>query len=48
MNNPHLCLTAAEQLDKARSEAAVGLVEAIPWRETTLGKPDAPGPGGFE
>ena len=48
MNNPHLCLTAAEQLDKARSEAAVGLVQAIPWRETTLGKPDAPGPGGFE
>ena len=48
MNNPHLCLTAAEQLDKARSDAAVGLVKVIPWRETTLGKPDEPGPGGFE
>ena len=48
MNNPHLCLTAAEQLDKERSEAAVSLVLAIPWRQTTLGKPDEPGPGGFE
>jgi len=48
MANPHLCLTAAEQLDKARSEAAAGLVQAIPWRETTLGRPDTPGPGGFE
>ena len=48
MNNPHLCLTAKEQLDKARSEAAAGLVGAVPWQLTTLGKPDEPGPGGFE
>ena len=48
MNNPHLCLTAKEQLDKARTEAAAELVAAVPWQLTTLGKPDAPGPGGFE
>ena len=48
MNNPHLCLTAQEQLDKARTEAAAELVAAVPWQLTTLGKPDAPGPGGFE
>ena len=48
MNNPHLCPTAAQELDKARSDAAAGLVQAMPWRETTPGKLDEPGPGGFE
>ena len=38
MNNPHLCPTAAQQLDKARSDAAAGLVQAMPWRETTMKK----------
>ena len=47
MANPHLCLSASEQLDKARSEAATGLVEVLPWWDTTLGKPD-PSPGDFK
>ena len=43
MNNPHLCLTAAQQLDKARSDAAAGLVQA--GVEPMLdGEPDPLGP----
>ena len=45
--NPHLCLTAKEQIDKVRTDAVVALVSAIPWGMTALGKPDPEGPGSY-
>ena len=44
-NNPHLCLSAKEQIDKTRTDAVAALIGAIPWEQTTLGMPDPEGPG---